>query len=42
MADLGTRLEKVRISDVGPDSELECGKIWVHGDVTDAVAQGIL
>ena len=42
MADLGTRPEKVKMSDVGPDSEWECGKEWMHGDVVDAVAQGVL
>ena len=42
LADLGTRPEKVKVSDVGPESEWECGKSWMHGDVSDAVDQGIL
>ena len=42
LADLGTRPEKVKISDVGPDSEWECGKEWMHGDVQTAVEKGIL
>ena len=42
LADLGTRPEKVKISDVGPDSEWECGKSWMHGEVSDAIEQGIL
>ena len=42
LADLGTRPEKVKITDVGPDSEWECGKPWMHWDVSQAVEQGIL
>ena len=42
LADLATRPEKVRLSDVGPDSEWECGKLWMKGDVLDAVQEGIL
>ena len=42
LADLGTRPEKVKISDVGPDSDWECGKAWMKGDVADAIAQEIL
>ena len=42
LADLGTRPEKVKLSDVGPESKWECGKQWMQGDVQDAVQQGIL
>ena len=42
LADLGTRPEKVKVSDVGLESEWECGKGWMHEDVSDAVEQGIL
>ena len=42
LADLGTRPEKVKLSDVGPDSEWECGKAWMHGEVEDAIQQGII
>ena len=42
LADLGTRPEKVKLSDVGPGSEWECGREWMHQDVSQAVAQGVL
>ena len=42
LADLGTRPEKVRISDVGPQSEWECGKPWMHGELSDTIQEGIL
>ena len=41
-ADIGTRLSKVTMDDVGPDSKWEYGKDWMHGDVEEAVQQGIL
>ena len=42
LADLGTRPEKVKFTDVGPDNEWECGKPWMHWNVSQAVEQGIL
>ena len=42
LADLGTRPEKVKVSEVGPDSVWECGKPWMHWDVSKAVEEGIL
>ena len=30
------------LEDVGPDSKWEHGKDWMHGDVEEAVQQGIL
>ena len=42
LADCGTRPEKVKLSDVGPDSEWQCGKKWMSGEISDAIAQGIL
>ena len=42
LADLGTRPEKVRITDIGPDSMWECGRPWMHGELESAVADGVL
>ena len=42
LADLGTRPEKVKLSDVGQGSEWECGREWMHQDVSQAVAEGVL
>ena len=42
VADLGTRPERVKITDVGPDSVWECGKPWMHWEVSKAVEKGIL
>ena len=42
LADLGTRPEKVKISDIGPDSEWECGKNWMCEDIKVSIDQGIL
>ena len=42
LAAVGTRPEKVKLSDVGPHSEWECGEAWMHGDVEDAIQQGII
>ena len=42
LADLGTRPEKVKVSDVGPDSQWECGLSWMRGEVSEAVAIGII
>ena len=42
LADLGTRPDKVKISEVGPESEWECGKSWMLGEISSAVEQGIL
>ena len=33
---------KVTLEDVGPDSKWEHGNDWMHGDVEEAVQQGIL
>ena len=41
-ADCGTRPDKVKISDVGPDSRWETGDSWMKLDISDAVAAGIL
>ena len=30
------------IEDVGPNSKWEHGEDWMHGDISDAVEQGIL
>ena len=42
LADLGTRPEKVRLTDVGPDSEWENGKPWMRCEVSQAIDNGIL
>ena len=42
LADVGTRPEKVKLTDVGPDSEWENGRPWMHGEVSEAINQGIL
>ena len=42
LADLGTRPERIKVTDVGPESEWELGKSWMRGEIDDAVAQGIL
>lgn len=41
-SDIGTRPSKVTIQDVGPDSMWENGTDWMHGDISDAVQDGIL
>ena len=41
-ADLGTRPDLVRDSDVGPMSKWEKGLPWMTGEIDDAVARGIL
>ena len=41
-ADCGTRPDKVKVSDVGPDSRWENGDYWMHDDVENAVSSGIL
>ena len=42
LADLGTRPEKVKLTDVGPESEWENGKPWMHWEVAKAIHLGIL
>ena len=42
LADLGTRPERVKISDVGPESEWEQGKSWMRREISSAVEVGIL
>ena len=41
-ADVGTRPCKVSIDDVGPNSRWENGQDWMHGEIEEAVQQGIL
>ena len=41
-ADCGTRPDKVKLSDVGPESRWENGDLWMQGDISDAVESGIL
>ena len=41
-ADCGTRPEKVKISDVGPNSRWESGEPWMNLDIAEAVSSGIL
>ena len=42
LADLGTRPEKIRLTDIGPDSQWENGKPWMHLDISIAVETGVL
>ena len=42
LADLGTRPDKVKVTDVGPDSEWEHGKLWMQREISEAIEQGIL
>ena len=42
LADLGTRPERVRITDVGPDSLWENGKPWMKEEFSHVIDQGIL
>ena len=41
-ADFGTRPEKVKLSDVGPDSIWELGYDWMREDISEAVSKHIL
>ena len=41
-ADLGTRPDLVKLSDVGPNSPWDKGKEWMRGEINDAVSAGIL
>ena len=41
-SDCGTRPDKVKLSDLGPDSKWECGERWMNLDITDAVNQGFI
>ena len=41
-ADLGTRPEAVKDSDIGPNSKWEKGLPWMKGEIDDAVEKGIL
>ena len=41
-SDIGTRPEKVSISDVGPDSMWENGCTWMRGTISQALEDGIL
>ena len=42
LADLGTRPDKVKLTDVGPESVWECGLDWMRCDIESAIASGIL
>ena len=42
LADLGTRPDRVKLADVGPDSEWEQGKEWMHWDVAEAIRNGVI
>ena len=41
-ADCGTRPDKVKIGDIGPESRWENGDSWMHHNIEDAVSIGIL
>ena len=41
-ADFGTRPEKVKLSDVGPNSIWELGYDWMREDISEAVSKNIL
>ena len=41
-ADCGTRPDKVKLSDVGPESRWENGDPWMRQEISDAVKAGIL
>ena len=41
-ADCGTRPDKVKLSDLGPDSKWECGEDWMNLDIENAVSQGFI
>ena len=41
-ADIGTRPQLVKITDVGPNSAWEKGLPWMNGEIDDALDQGIL
>ena len=42
LADLGTRPDRVKLADVGPDSEWEQGKEWMHWDVAESIRNGVI
>ena len=42
LTDLGTRPGKVRLYDVGPESDWELGKLWMRDDIQNALSMGIL
>ena len=41
-SDCGTRPDKVKLSDVGPDSKWECGDKWMTMSIVEAVTQGFI
>ena len=41
-SDCGTRPDKVKLSDVGPDSRWECGDKWMTMSIVEAVTQGFI
>ena len=42
LADLPTRPDRVGIEDADPSSPWQTGLTWMKGDLSDAVANGIL
>ena len=42
LADLGTRPERVKLTDIGPDSQWELGKPWMREDISSAIENGLL
>ena len=42
LADLGTRPERVKLTDIGPDSQWELGKPWMREDISSAIENGVL
>ena len=42
LADTRTPPDRVKLEDVGPDSEWELGKPWMRGDISDTIEHGIL
>ena len=41
-ADCGTRVDKVKLTDVGPDSKWENGDPWMTLEIQEAVNRGVL
>lgn len=42
VADIGTRADKVTLSDIGPESRYENGDAWMRMDLAEAVTSGFL
>ena len=41
-ADCGTRPDKVKVTDVGPNSRWECGESWMQLPIAEAASQGFI